>query len=100
MNATETQRSSLVSAIATVHSEFAQMKSQLRAAHAEIARLKRRPRRAARPPRLPEEDLSSLRRHVAFHCHPDRSGDGDLMRRLNVLFDYLEQSQQQQLATR
>ena len=94
-------RTSLIDAVANVHLEFAQMKDELRAAHREIARLKRSlSKRAARPLALPEGDLSSLRRNVAFHCHPDRSGDGELMRRLNVLFDYLECSHQRQPSTR
>ncbi len=36
INTAPTQRSSLVDAIANVHSEFAQMKDQLRAAHQEL----------------------------------------------------------------
>ena len=87
-------RASLIDAITSVHVEFAHMKDELEAAHREIARLKQR-LSPGRPPRNPigDIDLPSLRRHVAFYCHPDRAGDGDLMRRLNVLFDYLEHSQ-------
>ena len=88
-----TQPASLIDAVTSVHTEFAHLKDELDAAHREIARLEqelilRRPR----PNPIGDLDLPSLRRHVAFYCHPDRSGNGDLMRRLNVLFDYLEQS--------
>ena len=34
-------------------------------------------------------DLPGLRRDVAFYCHPDRGGDGNVMRRVNLLFDSL-----------
>ena len=36
-------------------------------------------------------DLRRLRRKVALLCHPDRGGSDLLMRRLNALFDTLEQ---------
>jgi hypothetical protein len=87
--------SSLFGEIANFHGQFVQMQTELDAARREIARLKKSlAERAVRFPVLPETNLPSLRRHVAFYCHPDRSGDGELMRRLNVLFDYLECSQQ------
>jgi hypothetical protein len=93
--------SSLFGEIASFHGQFVQMQVELDAARREIARLKKSlAERGATPLALPETNLSSLRRGVAFYCHPDRSGDGELMRRLNVLFDYLECSQQSQPAPR
>jgi hypothetical protein len=38
----------------------------------------------------PAVNVSTLRRRVAFYCHPDRGGDTELMSRLNVLFDFVE----------
>ena len=98
--AVRNQRTTLIDAIANVHVEFAQMRNELSAAQREIARLRRKlsQRRQSQP--APDLDLASLRRNVAFYCHPDRSGDGDLMRRLNVLFDYLESSQECQANAR
>ena len=95
------QHNTLIDAIANVHTEFAQMRNELSAAQREIARLRRKLSEHRRSqPMAPELDLSSLRRNVAFYCHPDRSGNVDLMRRLNVLFDYLESSQQCQASHR
>lgn len=88
-----TSSGSLVEAVAGVHEQFMQLQQDLRAARLEISSLRRS--LAELEPvtvELPELDLSSLRRHVAFYCHPDRSGDGELMMRLNVLFDYLERA--------
>jgi hypothetical protein len=45
-----------------------------------------------RPPKyrgIPNIDLPSLRRQLTFYCHPDRGGDGELMRRIIELFDFL-----------
>jgi hypothetical protein len=87
--------------IASFHGRVVELQVALDAANREIARLRETlSERAAGSTPLPETNLASLRRHVAFYCHPDRSGDGELMRRLNVLFDYLECSQQFQSAHR
>lgn len=84
-------RPSLRDAISGLHLEFAQMRDDLRQAHREIGALKRelrsRPTKAIPP--MPDSNLGSLRRMVSFYCHPDRGGDERLMRRLNVLFDFL-----------
>ncbi len=34
-------------------------------------------------------DVVTLRRKIAFYCHPDRGGDADVMRNVNALFDAL-----------
>ena len=96
-----TLHSSLFGEIASFHGQFVQMQAELDAARREIVRLKKSlAERGVTSLVLPETNLSSLRRHVAFYCHPDRSGDDELMRRLNVLFDYLECSQPSQPAQR
>lgn len=88
-------RPSLRDAISGLHLDFSQMRDELREAHEEISALRRELR--SRPPRakppMPEQNIGSLRRLVSFYCHPDRGGDELLMRRLNVLFDYLAQQQ-------
>jgi len=82
---------SLGESITRLGTEFLHMKSSLREAQCEIARLRgelarlRLPRR-----RIPNSDMASLRRQVAYHCHPDRGGDAELMSNLNTLFDFLE----------
>ena len=82
---------SLVDTIAELGAEFSSLRVNLRIARGEIARLegelaRLRPIRRA----MPELDYASLRRRVAYHCHPDRGGSADLMSRLNALFDFLE----------
>ena len=79
---------SILDAIAGVHSKMATLQRELREAHREIAEL--RSELAGSP--MPQVGLPSLRREVAFYCHPDRGGNGLLMRRLNVLFDFLQSS--------
>jgi hypothetical protein len=69
-------------------SAVAQMRVQLTEANHKIARL----HEALRVRSLSTAELSTLRRRVAYYCHPDRGGDAELMRRLNVLFDRLEAS--------
>ncbi len=77
-------------AIAGVHNKLFDLKAELREAHQKIAVLKQE-LATNRPDfrTMPESNLSGLRRDVAFYCHPDRGGNDLLMRRLNVLFDYL-----------
>jgi len=84
--------SSLPSVIAKVHQDMLELKQQLDEAHGEIDRLNRQ-LTGRRPESLPVLDieLRPLRRQVAFHCHPDRGGDDLLLRRLNALFDTLEE---------
>ena len=99
--AVHTPRGSIVDAVANVYARFAQLQADLQAAHREIAELRRsQVQGRTMPLPLPDPDLASLRRHVAVYCHPDRSGNGELMCRLNVLFDYLENAQNRQLAAR
>lgn len=86
--------SSLRDVVSRVHHDFSRMQAELQEATREIARLQKR--LAQRPPAprsIPDLDLASLRRGVTFHCHPDRGGDPILMRGMNVLFDFLEESQ-------
>ena len=68
-------------AIAGVHDKMSSLQEELREAHDELATLKNG---------LAATNIGSLRREVAFYCHPDRGGNGLLMRRLNVLFDFLQ----------
>lgn len=78
-------------AIAGVHDKLFDLKAELREAHKKIALLKGE-LATNRPssPAMPESNLAALRRGVAFYCHPDRGGNDLLMRRLNVLFDFLQ----------
>ncbi len=82
------ERPSLVTALTGLHLECESMKNMLHEARLEIARLKRA--LASRERRGPQLDVAGLRREVAFYCHPDRGGDAELMCRLNILFDALE----------
>jgi len=89
--------SSLGATISNLGAQFSQMRTSLAAAKNEISRLrtelaKLRPSRK----RMPKADVASLRRKVAYHCHPDRGGDTDLMSNMNTLFDYLECVEQSQ----
>ncbi len=84
------RRHSLVEAVAKLQFEFSSMKTELRHAHSENTRLKGDLSRwRSRCRAMPESDIASLRRRVAFYCHPDRGGDDDLMSRMNTLFDFL-----------
>jgi hypothetical protein len=82
---------SIAETIAKLGVEFSNMKSKLRAAHCEITRLKNELTRH-RPGHqvAPRINLATLRRRVAYYCHPDRGGDTELMARLNTLFDFLD----------
>jgi hypothetical protein len=71
-----------------------QLRNQLREAHREISRLKKELRQATGPHlAIDRTKLRTLRRQVAFHCHPDRGGDERLMQHMNALFDSLECSE-------
>jgi hypothetical protein len=81
---------SLRDAITSVHVEFSQLRRELREASRTIARLEQQladQRWCSRA--VSELDLASLRRGLAFHCHPDRGGDPSLMKNINALFDVL-----------
>lgn len=85
------QRSLLGAAIAQVRTEMSQMKIELDAARAEVARLKRTLCwRTSYANTYSHTNLRRLRREVALYCHPDRGGDVNVMQRINALFDDLE----------
>jgi hypothetical protein len=69
----------LAEAVAGLRAELDRTRAQLRHAQ-EIPKMK-----------FSADQLTSLRRRVAFYCHPDRGGDVVLMRDLNTLFDVLEE---------
>lgn len=82
---------SLGETITRLGTEFLHMKTSLREAQCEIARLRGELARLRFPKRrMPNADVAALRRQVAYHCHPDRGGDPELMSNLNTLFDFLE----------
>lgn len=76
--------------IGRLRSEFAGLKNELANTKSENSRLQREVARwRFRFQALRVADVASLRRHVAFYCHPDRGGDAELMSCLNALFDIL-----------
>ena len=83
-----TRGASVVETIGDLHHAFATMKQALSEARHEISRLHRQ--LVHQRAQVSQEELATLRRRVAFRCHPDRGGDADLMSRLNLLFDSLE----------
>ena len=85
--------------IAGVHDKLSSLQEELRDAHEEIATLKDELSTSTESRTIPQVDLGALRREVAFYCHPDRGGNGLLMRRLNVLFDHLQSSQTPQTSS-
>lgn len=85
---------SLVDTISTLHADFRMIKGELAAAQQEIARLNRKlDNYEESAETLCALELTSLRRQVAYHCHPDRGGDSALMGRMNALFDMLQAAQ-------
>jgi hypothetical protein len=81
---------SLTDTIGRLRSEFTSLENELRHAKSENSRLRRELTRWRSQYRSsPVSDTAALRRHVAFYCHPDRGGDGELMSTLNALFDFL-----------
>lgn len=80
-------RDKMISLEEECHATKTELRKMLRENITLRARLGRRP-----PTNLhgmPNVDLPALRRRTAYYCHPDRGGDGELMRRLNTLFDFL-----------
>ena len=75
---------SLKEAVQGVHNRVATLQSELRKAHRRIETLERAS--------IPKQEVGSLRRQIAFYCHPDKGGDDLLMRRINAFFDQLEKS--------
>jgi len=85
--------------IAGVHDKLETLRGELREAREEIIALRRELAMSAESRAIPQEELGSIRRQVSFYCHPDRGGNGLLMRRLNVIFDFLQSGKSAQ-ATR
>jgi len=86
-------RPTTIDSVSWIRNRVGDMQGRLSEAQAEIERLRAelaRARSQSQPVSVPEMDLGSLRRQVAFFCHPDRGGDGALMSKLNTLFDSLE----------
>lgn len=85
---------SLSQAIGALCQDAVRLRSELKRAQLEISRLRdqlaQRPARGAAPRSLEKRRIQLLRRQISFHCHPDRGGDGELMQRINELFDELE----------
>lgn len=80
----------LVDTIARLRSEFIDLKTQLIKAHDENTRLKKElEERRQKTNSTSNFDIPSLRRKVTFCCHPDRGGDIELMKDINLLFDSL-----------
>ncbi len=83
--------SSLLTTITRLAAELTDLKSQLRQARLDVSRLSLMLARTRNRPRpVDPGELEGLRRRVAYYCHPDRGGDGELMSRLNRLFDALQ----------
>jgi hypothetical protein len=81
---------SLAETIGRLRSEFSSLKDELRHTKGENDRLRQELVRWRSQCRSsPVSNTAALRRHVAFYCHPDRGGDGELMSTLNALFDFL-----------
>jgi hypothetical protein len=71
--------------------DLLRLRSELDDAHTEIRRLRAKlGLRPSGPRTVISLRLRALRRQVSFHCHPDRGGDENLMKKVNALFDYLE----------
>ncbi len=81
-------------AVARLRSNYDDMERRLSDAKMEVAELKDQVAGwRSRHHSIRRLDVSSLRRQVAFQCHPDRGGDSNLMTRLNALLDVLESMQ-------
>ena len=71
------------------------MKDELGDANDELARVRNKLAWfRARSRALDVPHLGKLRREVAFHCHPDRGGDAEVMSKVNTLFDLLQRSRE------
>jgi hypothetical protein len=102
MNATAAQRNvvvsgpSLVESISSFVREFRQLKTELQSALHQAAALRREVDGwRSRHRQLSRVDVPALRRRLAFHYHPDRGGDAELMSTLNAFFDAVEGYRQQ-----
>lgn len=89
-NVIPAQQSMLSQTIGKIRSEFWMLKRELMDARSEIRQLKAILAKERKLyPKLKGVKIDSLRRRVAFYCHPDRGGDAELMTNLNTLFDSL-----------
>ena len=80
----------LSQAIANFKVEFNKIRSELRDVQCENTVLKEKLAHwRSRCANVPQIDVPSLRRQVAYYCHPDRGGSTVVMSRLNFIFDYL-----------
>jgi hypothetical protein len=85
-----TRGNPLSETIAKFRSEFSNMKNELHDMRSKNAALEEKLAEwRSQYVAMSESDLPSLRRQVAYYCHPDRNGDASLMSRLNTLFDFL-----------
>ena len=88
------QRSQLAATIERFRSEFSCIRSELQLARTENSQLRREIAfLRTQCKTIPNTDISSLRRGVAYYCHPDRGGDASLMAKLNTLFDMISSIQ-------
>jgi hypothetical protein len=86
-----TRRASLGDTIESIHVQLCSIRNELRQALRENSGLKQQVAGwRSRERKMADIDLATLRRRVAFYCHPDRGGDAELMSRLNALFDVLD----------
>jgi len=79
--------------ISGVRTKLAEMERKLQAAEREIAKLNDELASRCAPPVSPTFNVGSIRRRTAFHLHPDRGGDAELLAKLNALFDVVEKLQ-------
>jgi hypothetical protein len=81
---------SLVETVSRLCVEFSAVQKELEDARSENHRLRTELEKwHSRWETLPSVDTSSLRRRVAYFCHPDRGGNTDLMSAINVVFDFI-----------
>jgi hypothetical protein len=89
------QHCSVVDMVARLRADFSNTKSELNNARIENNRLKRALKRQQSQNDITTEfDLPSLRRAVAFYCHPDRGGSDVIMSKVNTFFDFLARQDQ------
>ncbi len=89
-NTSPAGHSSIADMVTRLRVDLSSMRRELLDARCENARLRRElARLRARGEVSSEFNLPSLRREVAFQCHPDRGGSNSLMSRLNTFFDHL-----------
>jgi len=81
---------SIADMVTQLRVDLCNMRKDLLDARCENVRLRRELTRLRSQKNVSSEfNIPSLRREVAFHCHPDRGGSTSLMSRLNTFFDHL-----------